>query len=90
MTVRTYAHDLLRWWRVLSVLDVRWDRSTREDVEAMVGWMRSAVNPQRLRSDNSGSQPGSVNLETGKPALCVDRSAVTVADCVGDIRGAEG
>ncbi|MFC9437878.1 hypothetical protein [Nocardia sp. NPDC057030] len=62
--MRSYAHDLLRWWRVLAALGVRWDRATREDVEAMVGWMRLAVNPQRLRSNNSEIQPGSVNLKT--------------------------
>lgn len=42
LTVRSYAHDLLRWWKVLALLGVRWDRATREDVEVMVGWMRSA------------------------------------------------
>ncbi|MFD0359947.1 tyrosine-type recombinase/integrase [Nocardia sp. GCM10030253] len=78
LTVRSYAHDLLRWWRVLAGLGVRWDRATREDVEAMVGWMRSAVNPQRLRSNNSGSQPGSVNLKTGKPVLSAGYAASTI------------
>ncbi|AWK76564.1 hypothetical protein CBI38_34985 (plasmid) [Rhodococcus oxybenzonivorans] len=69
LTVRSYAHDLLRWWKVLTVLGLRWDRATREDVEVMVGWLRSAVNPQHRRSSLSVSQPGSVNLKTGKPVL---------------------
>ncbi len=47
LTVRSYAHDLLRWWRLLHALKVDWDRATTAEVEVMVGWMRTARNPQR-------------------------------------------
>ncbi|GEM29116.1 integrase [Nocardia neocaledoniensis NBRC 108232] len=78
LTVRSYAHDLLRWWRVLAVLGVWWERATREDVEVMVGWMRSATNPQRRRSPMSISEPGSVNLKTGKPVLSPGYAPATI------------
>lgn len=69
LTVRSYAHDLLRWWRVLAVVEVEWDRATTSDVELLVGWLRTTPNPQRRRSNQSAPQPGSVNLRTGKPLL---------------------
>lgn len=47
LTVRSYAHDLLRWWRVLDALEVGWDRATAAEVEVLVGWMRTAPNSQR-------------------------------------------
>lgn len=78
LTVRSYAHDLLRWWKVLAALGVRWDRATREDIEAMVGWIGSAVNPQRRRSALSVSQPGLVNLKTGKPVLPAGYAPTTI------------
>lgn len=78
LTVRSYAHDLLRWWKVLAVLGVLWDRARREDVEAMVGWMRSAANPQRRRSAQSVSEPGSVNLKTGKRVLSAGYAPATI------------
>ncbi|MDJ0363099.1 site-specific integrase [Rhodococcus sp. H29-C3] len=78
LTVRSYAHDLLRWWRVLSVIEIRWERATREDVEVMVGWLRSADNPQRRRSITSATQPGSLNLKTGKPVLKSGYSPSTI------------
>ncbi|MBN0975389.1 MULTISPECIES: tyrosine-type recombinase/integrase [unclassified Gordonia (in: high G+C Gram-positive bacteria)] len=69
LTVRSYAHDLLRWWRILAVVNVDWDRATTSDVELLVGWLRITPNPQRRRSDQSAPQPGTVNLRTGKPLL---------------------
>jgi len=69
LTVESYAYDLLRWWRLLALVDVAWDRASRAEVELMVGWMRSAANPQRRRADLRVAQPGSVNLKTGKRAL---------------------
>lgn len=68
LTSKSYAYDLLRWWRLLALLDVAWDRAGRGEVELLVGWMRSATNPQRRRTV-AGRQAGSVNLRTGKQAL---------------------
>ncbi|MFF2317959.1 tyrosine-type recombinase/integrase [Arthrobacter sp. NPDC058097] len=39
-TLRSYAFDLLRWWRFLAVIGIRWDAATREDVRDLVLWMR--------------------------------------------------
>jgi integrase len=65
-TCRSYAYDLLRWYRVLWLLGVDWRGAHEADVAAMVGWLRVAENPQRRR--RAGAPPaGSVNLRTGKP-----------------------
>lgn len=73
LTARSYAQDLLRWWRLLHVLVVDWERASRADVEILVGWMRSADNPQRHRSPSTSTSAamseGSVNHRTGKRAL---------------------
>ena len=69
LTCRSYAFDLLRWHRLLWLLQVPWDRSTEAEVAVLVGWLRQAPNPQRRRRSPDSSPPGSVNLKTGKPAL---------------------
>jgi integrase len=70
LTCRSYAHDLLRWFRVLWAVDVGWEQATEAEVAALVGWLREARNPQRLRKPSGSSPPaGSVNLKTGKPSL---------------------
>src|SRR5690349_59998 len=61
LTVRSYGNDLLRWWRILGVLGSGWEQATRAEVEILVGWMRSAVNPQRRGTGNRGK-----NSRTGK------------------------
>ncbi|MGO8895403.1 MAG: tyrosine-type recombinase/integrase [Streptosporangiaceae bacterium] len=68
LTCRSYAQGLLRWFRLLWVLEVGWERATESDVAVMVAWLRTAPNPQRERSAVSPAA-GSVNLVTGKPAL---------------------
>lgn len=65
LTARSYAQDLLRWWRLLHALEIDWDRASRAAVEVLVGWMRTADNPQRHRSPSTSS----VNHRTGKRAL---------------------
>jgi integrase len=69
LTARSYGNDLLRWWRLLRVIDVVWDRATRAEVEVLVGWMRSADNPQRHRRQPASTPAGSVNRRTGKQSL---------------------
>jgi integrase len=68
LTCRSYAQGLLRWFRLLWVLEVGWERATESEVAVMVAWLRAAPNPQRARSAGSPAA-GSVNLVTGKPAL---------------------
>jgi integrase len=56
-TLRSYAFDLLRWWRFLTVIGNRWDTATREDVRALVLWMRQ---PQD-QSGRRAYRPASIN-----------------------------
>jgi hypothetical protein len=69
LTCRSYAFDLLRWHRLLWFLDVAWKKVTEAEVAVMVGWLRTARNPQRERRRPGSASPGSVNLKTGKPSL---------------------
>ncbi|MCX4983919.1 hypothetical protein [Streptomyces sp. NBC_00572] len=47
LTAKSYAYDLLRWYRLLWFLGVPWDRATEAEASALVGWLRVAPNPQR-------------------------------------------
>jgi integrase len=69
LTCRSYAFDLLRWHRLLWMLETPWEKATEAEVAVLVGWLRQARNPQRLRRLPHSSPPGSVNLKTGKPSL---------------------
>lgn len=70
LTLRSYGFDLLRWWRLLSLVGIKWDRASRVEAELLVGWMRQAPNGQRRRGSGAAAvSSGSVNLRTGKPTL---------------------
>ncbi|MFC5830977.1 site-specific integrase [Nonomuraea insulae] len=58
LTCRSHAYGLLRWFRLLWILEVHWERATEADVAAMVGWLRSAPNPQRRRRTPGVPEPG--------------------------------
>lgn len=79
LTCRSYAHDLLRWFRVLWAVDVGWEQATEAEVAALVGWLRSAPNPQRARRREGGYAPGSVNPKTGKPLPAAGYAPATIA-----------
>src|SRR5256886_11770687 len=66
LTCRSYGYDLLRWFRLLWLLDVAWEQATEAETAAMVGGLRNAGNPQRRRRAGS-PQPGSVHMRTRKP-----------------------
>jgi integrase len=84
LTVRSYAMDLLRWWRILGALQVAWDRATTDEVAVMVGWLRAAPNRQRRRS--SGAQ-GVVNPKTGKAPLANGYAASTINRALSALSG---
>lgn len=63
---RSYAYDLLRWWRWLAAIGVSWERAERADVRDLVRWLRTAPNPQRERRRSDTPAPGMVNARTGK------------------------
>lgn len=56
-TLRSYAFDLLRWWRFLAVAGIRWDTARREDVRDLVLWMRQPQTPNGRRA----YRPASIN-----------------------------
>lgn len=85
-TVRAYAYGLLRWYRVLWQLQVPWDRATRSEADALVGYLRNGVNPQRARR-RGGIAPGSVNLRTGKASLGTGYSASGINHTLSVVRG---
>jgi integrase len=87
LTCRSYAYDLLRWFRVLWALDVEWERATEADTAAMVGWLRTASNPQRQRRRQGALPAGSVNPMTGKPMLAAGYAPSTIAHALTAVRG---
>src|SRR6266516_2827480 len=46
---RSYGYDLLRWFRFLAAVDVRWQRAQRTEVRDFVLWLRTSHNPARDR-----------------------------------------
>ncbi|HET6354859.1 tyrosine-type recombinase/integrase [Streptomyces sp.] len=77
-TSRSYANDLLRWFRFLWFLNVTWDKATEGEVAVIVGWLRTAPNPQRRRTRRDAPQPGSVNPRTGKRYLKAGYAPATI------------
>jgi integrase/recombinase XerC len=79
-TLRSYAYDLLRWFRFLSAIDVEWRRATRRDVRDFVRWFREAPNSQRVRGDKPSSRPvpGTLNPRTGKTYLAAGYAPRTI------------
>jgi integrase/recombinase XerC len=69
LTLRSYAFDLLRWFRFLDDRFVAWERAEQVDVRAFVEYLREVPNPQRLRRRADAPLPGSVNPVTGKAEL---------------------
>ncbi len=68
-TCRSYAYDLLDWFRFLRAADVSWNRATRQHVRDYVLSILASDNPQRQRSRPDTPPPGSMNATTGKPYL---------------------
>ena len=54
LTLRSYAMDLLRWWRFLAAADVRWEQATPVEGRDFSLWIRQASKPR------SGPGPGAV------------------------------
>jgi len=68
-SVRSYAFDLLRWWRFLQVIDVRWDRATSAEVRDFVLWLQQAGKSRRVPRTRSLATVGQVNAVTRKQYL---------------------
>ncbi len=86
LTCRSYGYDLLRWFRLLWLLEVDWDKATEAEAAVMVGWLRNRDNPQRRRRPGS-PQPGSVNVRTGKPEPGAGYAPATIAHVLTVVSG---
>ncbi|MGI5238838.1 tyrosine-type recombinase/integrase [Dactylosporangium sp. CA-139066] len=65
-SIRSYAVALLRWWRFLVVVGVRWDVATSAEVRDFVLWLGKAAKPMAGRRTASRSTAGQVNPVTRK------------------------
>lgn len=86
-TCRAYCYGLLTWFRVLWTIDTDWERATEGDVAAMVGWMRTARNPQRRRFRSASAPAGAVNPKTGKRHLPDRYGPSTINLALAAVRG---
>ena len=59
-SVRSYAYDLLRWWRWLQVLDVEWDKVTSAEVREFVLWLQRSTKPHRTPRTKSAGTAGTI------------------------------
>lgn len=87
LTCRSYAFDLLRWHRLLWCLGTGWEKATEADVATLVGWLRTARNPQRERKGPGSAPAGSVNLKTGKPSLRTGYAPATINHALTVVHG---
>jgi site-specific recombinase XerD len=83
-TLRSYAVDLLRWWRFLGAVGVAWDRASRAEARDFSCWIRLTVRQElqtsRPRAARWSSRPaGAPNPVTGKPAAGDGYAPSTVA-----------
>jgi integrase len=83
--------DLLRWFRFLHAVQIRWDQATRAEARDFLCWIQLAGKPSRphWRYPGGGAPgrsgivyaPGSPNPVTGKPSRGRGYAAATVAHC---------
>jgi integrase len=57
-TLRSYGMDLLRWFRFLWAVDVRWERATRIEARDFCRWMLLAGKPARPHWRRPDQAPG--------------------------------
>ncbi len=95
-TQRSYGMDLLRWFRFLWAIGVRWDQATRVEARDFCRWLQAARKPTRPHwRYPAGGAPGSgtappvarVNAVTGKSSRGDRYEATTVAHCESVLRG---
>jgi site-specific recombinase XerD len=77
-TLRSYAFDLLRWFRFLHRQLRPWERAERLDVRVFVESLREAPNPQRARRRADAPASGSVNPVTDEPVLAATYASRTI------------
>ena len=95
-TQRSYGMDLLRWFRFLWAIEVRWDQATRVEARDFCRWLQVTVKPSRphWRYPTGGAAGAGtsravagVNAVTGKPSRGDRYEAATAAHCESVLRG---
>ena len=76
-TQRSYALDLLRWFRFLWAVEVEWDQATRCEARDFCRWLTLADKPRRTGSP--GVLVGATNPVTGKRSPGSKYAASTLA-----------
>ena len=64
-SLRSYAYELLAWFRFLNAVGVAWDVAGRAEARDFALWLKTARKPARPRRPDA-PVPGSVNPLTGK------------------------
>jgi site-specific recombinase XerC len=92
-TQRSYAMDLLRWFRFCWAIGVSWDQATRIEARDFSRWIQIAEKPPRFRRQRrdrevsqdsqtvSGNPPGTMNPVTGKPTQKRTYERTTALHC---------
>ena len=84
-TLRSYAMDLLRWYRFLWSVEVPWEQATRVEARDFSLWLRVADKPRRPHWRHPGEPPvrlalpAAPNALTGKPATGTKYAPSTAA-----------
>jgi integrase len=65
-SLRSYAYELLAWFRFLWALEVPWERASRAEARDFALWLKLIKKPPRPRRADAPA-PGSMNPITGKP-----------------------
>ena len=66
-SLRSYAYELLAWFRFLGAVMVPWDLAGRVEARDFALWLKTVKKPARERRPDAPA-PGSVNPVTGKAA----------------------
>ncbi|GCB52742.1 site-specific integrase [Streptomyces sp. NL15-2K] len=64
-SLRSYAYELLAWFRFLWAVEVPWDRASRVEARDFALWLQTVKKPPRPRRPDA-PPPGSINPVTGK------------------------
>jgi len=64
-SLRSYAYELLTWFRFLRAVGVSWHLAGRAEARDFALWLKTSKKPPRQRRAD-GPAPGSVNQVTGK------------------------
>jgi len=78
-TQRSYAMDLLRWFRFCWAVDVAWDHATRVEARDFCRWLALREKPTRAGALTPRQRAGTPNLVTGKPSPLASYAAATRA-----------